>query len=155
VLKKRYTPDIAELGATCEANYLRLSKLRPAELDSVDTLHYELFAEGHYLGVIKLSLTERSRYTDTILLEQTHAAGRWLNDPHMLVRIYHDASMAEVISAQGHLRIDGFNDYPNDNMHLPDEKSQLNKFLAEWLSICLRYGHRKNSLDDQANVWCS
>lgn len=155
MLKKRYTPDIAELGATCEANYLRLGKLRPAELDACDTLHYELFAEGHYLGLITLSLKERSRYTDTILLEQTHAAGRWLNNPHMLVRVYHDASMAEVVSAQGHLHIDGFNEYPNGNMHLPDEKSQLNRFLAEWLAICLRFGHRKNSLDDQLNAWCS
>lgn len=152
-MKKRYTPDIAALGATCEANYLRLSKLRPVKLGESDVLQYELFSSGQSLGLITLSLTERSRYTDTLRLEQVHGVGRWLDASHMIVRLYHDALTAEVISAQGHLHIDGFNEYPNTNMHLPDEKTQLNRFLAEWLGICLRYGHRKDSLDDQLKAW--
>ena len=31
--------------------------------------------------------------------------------------------------------------YPNAAMHQPDEKSQLNLFLGEWLSHCLACGH--------------
>jgi uncharacterized protein YqiB (DUF1249 family) len=60
----------------------------------------------------------------------------------MTVRMYHDASVAEVISCHGHDRIEPANAYPNRFMHHPDEKSQVNHFLAEWLSFCLKFGCR-------------
>lgn len=93
-----------------------------------------------YVGTVTISLLESSKYTDTLLLEQTSAAGKWLNNPSMTVRMYHDANVAEVISSRGHSRIAGVYNYPNQYMHHPDEKCQLNDFLAEWLGFCLSYG---------------
>ncbi len=135
---RRYVPDIAYLGALCEGNYLRLCKLYRSGQQEI---HIQLYAHQRYLGRIKISLLDQSRYTQTYLLEQVHASGPWLNNPRMTVRLYHDASVAEVISCWRHRRICAVNDYPNRFMHHPDEKVQLNVFLSEWLDYCLRFGH--------------
>lgn len=54
--------------------------------------------------------------------------------------MYHDASTAEVISYQRHREFKAFYEMPNREMRAPDEKQQLNVFLAEWLKICLDEG---------------
>jgi len=61
--------------------------------------------------------------------------------PELEVRVYHDARMAEVVSAGASRHLLGRYPYPNQAMYQPDEKSQLNLFLGEWLSHCLACGH--------------
>lgn len=56
--------------------------------------------------------------------------------PHLEVQVYHDARMAEVVSAEHTRRLRSIYPYPNEAMHQPDEKAQLNLFLGEWLSHC-------------------
>ncbi len=58
----------------------------------------------------------------------------------MRVRIYHDASTAEVISRQGHRNVQARYPIFNPKMYHADEKKQVNLFLGEWLSLCLREG---------------
>ncbi|MCZ6710736.1 MAG: DUF1249 domain-containing protein, partial [Gammaproteobacteria bacterium] len=60
--------------------------------------------------------------------------------PALKVRLYHDARSAEVVEYQreGHFR--AVYDYPNRDMRLPDEKAQVNRFLGEFLSMCLTHG---------------
>ena len=65
----------------------------------------------------------------------------WLPVPRLEVRAYHDARMAEVIGAENARRFRGIYPYPNTAMHQPDEKTQLNLFLGEWLSHCIACGH--------------
>ena len=65
----------------------------------------------------------------------------WLPLPHMEVRVYHDARMAEVVGAENARRFRSIYTYPNAAMHQPDEKTQLNLFLGEWLGHCLACGH--------------
>ena len=60
--------------------------------------------------------------------------------PAMVVRLYHDARMAEVISSQDIKQIKPRYDYPNAAMHHPDEKQQINLFLKEWLQLCHELG---------------
>src|SRR5690606_27954903 len=134
-MKTRYVPNLAKIGAICEANYVRLQKLMPA-LRAGQSAEYELFAQGKHLGTVRLQVVESAKYTQTLYLEQVQAAGRWLNNPEMTVRVYHDARMAEVVSCFQHRQVRGHNEYPNDQMHLPDEKLQLNSFLADWLNYC-------------------
>ncbi len=64
----------------------------------------------------------------------------------MDVRAYHDAHMLEVGAFQSHRRIAARYDYPNDRMHQQDEKSQQNRFLAEWLEHCLQNGRTSRDL---------
>lgn len=56
------------------------------------------------------------------------------------VRLYHDATVAEVIAWQGHRRFQARNEYPNRHMYQRDEKAQLNGFLGELLAACLKEG---------------
>ncbi|ABC32643.1 uncharacterized protein conserved in bacteria [Hahella chejuensis KCTC 2396] len=146
-MKQRYVPDIAQFGAICEANYFRLSKL-VADREAGSEVTYSLHNHTAYLGLIRIKVLESSRYTNLLFLEQVHAIGRWVNNPQLTVRIYHDARMAEVISAVNHARVEAVNDYPNGKMHLPDEKLQLNQFLSEWLNYCLHHGHSTEELRD-------
>lgn len=142
-----YVPDLQRLGALCEANYLRLQRLCAIAGD--DDAEFELHNGFHYLGRVRISRLQSARYTDTYLLEQVHAQGPWLNNPQMTVRAYHDARVTEVISCYRYRRIEPVNDYPNRFMHHPDEKVQVNAFLAEWLGFCLQFGH----VADTALTW--
>ncbi len=138
-MKRKYVPDIARLGALFEGNYRRMMKLANLMGDQNEA-EFVLHIGERYVGKVMMRLLESCKYTDTLLLEQTSSAGKWLNNPSMTVRMYHDAVVAEVISCHGHHRVVGVNDYPNKFMHHPDEKSQLNTFLSEWLSFCLLHG---------------
>lgn len=138
-LARKYVPDLVSMGAHFEANYRRLQKLMHL-MQEQPCVQIRLNVGERFVGTVTLTQLESSRYTDTLLLEQTAAVGKWLNDPEMTVRMYHDASVAEVINCRGHARFAGNNDYPNRYMHHPDEKSQLNVFLSEWLNFCLTHG---------------
>lgn len=137
--RRKYVPDIVHLGALFESNYRRIMKLLHL-VGEDDELNILLYNGEHYIGTVNAKNIDSSKYTDTILLQQTSAAGQWLNNPVLTVRMYHDAAVAEVISSRGHRPLEGRNDYPNKFMHHPDEKVQLNRFLAEWLGFCLKFG---------------
>lgn len=139
--KKAYVPDLRRFGALCEANYGRIRRLRLLAEGRTDVAEFELQDGDAYFGRVRIEQLQQSRFTETLLLEQVHNAGRWLNNPHLTVRVYHDAGLAEVISCYRNRRIEAINDYPNRFMHHPDEKTQVNAFLADWLSFCLRFGH--------------
>lgn len=139
--KRRYVPDLRRLGALCEGNYHRLERLRKLESEQPELAEFELHQGEVYFGRVRIQVLQTARFTETLLLEQVHNAGRWLNNPQLTVRVYHDAAMAEVISCYRDHRIAAVNDYPNRYMHHPDEKIQVNAFLADWLDFCLRFGH--------------
>lgn len=56
------------------------------------------------------------------------------------VRLYHDAQLAEVVSSKGCRQFKARHEYPNQEMHQNDEKSQLNQFLGELIAFCLVKG---------------
>jgi uncharacterized protein len=60
--------------------------------------------------------------------------------PRLKVRLYHDAKAAEVIEFQHARRFAAVYPYPNPEMRQPDEKAQVNRFLGEYLSMCLACG---------------
>lgn len=138
-MKRKYVPDLIKLGALHEGNYRRMLKLLNL-MQGLEAAEFTLHAAERFIGKVTIRLLEECKYTDTLLLEQTSAAGKWVNNPKMTVRLYHDAVVAEVMSCSGHQQVQGVNQYPNKFMHHPDEKSQLNSFLAEWLEFCLSHG---------------
>ena len=143
-MRKRYVPDLEQIGALYETNYSRLVKLIQIMGDK-SCMNFNLHNGTAFIGAVKIELLESGRYTDTFLLEQTASVGKWVNNPKMLVRLYHDAVVAEVIGKHGRQAAEGVNKYPNQKMHLPDEKNQLNLFLAEWLNFCITYGYCEES----------
>lgn len=95
-----------------------------------------------------VSINEITRYTSLVTIEQESLLG--LNvlpskltsslRPRMIIRLYHDARMAEVVSTQDIRQVKPRYDYPNSQMHQQDEKQQTNQFLNEWLHLCLEFG---------------
>ena len=140
LLRERYRVDLVELQAVCEANYARLMRLLPAMRDEPSARRVALSQGEHLLGVLALEVLETCPYTSTLQVRQEHSLP-WLPVPQLEVRVYHDARMAEVVSAKSARRFRSIYPYPNAAMHQPDEKAQLNLFLGEWLSHCLACGH--------------
>ena len=66
--------------------------------------------------------------------------------PELTVRLYHDARTAEVTAYQGQDRFRGLYAYPNDQGRQPDEKAQLNRFLGEYLALCLAEGRESRAV---------
>lgn len=138
--RERYRVDLLELQSACEANYVRLMRLLPDMRNQPDTRRIAMSQGDRLLGVLVLNVTETCPYTTTVQISQQDCLP-WLPVPQMDVRVYHDARMAEVISAEHARRFRGIYNYPNAQMHQPDEKNQLNLFLGEWLGHCLACGH--------------
>jgi hypothetical protein len=140
LLRERYRVDLVELQAACEANYARLMRLLPHMREHTQSRRVALSQGEHLLGVLALEVLESCPYTTTLCVRQEHSLP-WLPVPQLQVRVYHDARMAEVVSAENARRLHIRYPYPTAAMHQPDEKSQLNLFLGEWLSHCLACGH--------------
>lgn len=140
LLRERYRVDLIDLQATCEANYARLMRLLP-DMRVMPAARRVGVSQGErLLGVLALEVLEACPYTTTLQVRQEHGLP-WLPAPQLEVRVYHDARMAEVVCAEKARRFRSRYAYPNAAMHQPDEKSQLNLFLGEWLSHCLACGH--------------
>jgi len=132
--KKAFKLDLAELHAVCEANYARLMRLFP-EYERSNSREF-LVADAR----VRLEVVERCRYTTIFHLHQQQSEERWLGRLRVEVRAYHDAGMLEVGMFQSHRRIAARYQYPNEGMYQQDEKSQQNRFLADWLEHCLQNG---------------
>ncbi|QFI56736.1 DUF1249 domain-containing protein [Aeromonas simiae] len=121
---------------TCEVNYMTLMRLLPRDLNPGSERSYQV---GESLQ-FQLRVLEESRFTSTVALTQHNPElPVWLQS-RIEIRLYHDVRMAEVCAAQQISRLQPRYDYPNDGMHQPDEKAQVNLFLADWLNFCLRHG---------------
>ncbi len=89
---------------------------------------------------VEIEIIEAFKYTTTLEIRQKPVSEKWLTNPAMLVRAYHDANTAEVISYQGHRKLQPRYEQPNAKMYHPDEKMQMNIFLGEWLTHSLKVG---------------
>lgn len=150
-LNRRYVPDLKKMAAACEGNYIRLNKLMPDFELGYETSFFIRGDVSHdkpeHQAQIQLKVIESFPYTSTIEVVQKGICPEWIQPPCMIVRIYHDARSAEVTSYQNQKRIQGKYQYPNPQMRMPDEKAQLNQFLAEWLTHCIKFGHAEVALD--------
>jgi len=140
MLRERYRVDLAGLQSACEVNYVRLMQLLPSMRLGQVSRRIALSLGEHQLGVLKLEVVEVSPYTTMLQLQQEQHLP-WLPPTRFEVRVYHDARMAEVVVADNARRFRSLYQYPNEAMHQPDEKTQLNLFLGEWLTHCLACGH--------------
>ena len=89
---------------------------------------------------VEIKILEAFKYTTTLEIVQKPELTQWITNPSMLVRVYHDASTAEVVSYQGHRKLKPRYARTNPGMYHADEKMQVNQFLGEWLTHCLRSG---------------
>jgi len=133
---RKYVPKLANMHQVCEVNYGRLLRLLP-DCDTED-LQYQFQVNAGLSYTIKI--IECSRYTSTLEMSQKSLIGQVKYEflrPVVQVRLYHDARMAEVISAQNIGSLKPSYQYPNTKMYQKNEKEMVNSFLAEWLQFCL------------------
>ena len=138
---RKYVPKLANMHQVCEINYGRLLRLLP-DCDTED-LQYQFKVNASLLYTIKI--IECSRYTSTLEMSQKNQMGYEFLRPVVQVRLYHDAKMAEVISAQNIGSLKPSYQYPNTKMYQKNEKEMVNLFLAEWLQFCLKYSAQLHS----------
>lgn len=151
-MRKKYRFDIKTMSADCEANYARLSRLMSCAGGNV--LFDGSEANGILLNVdlagleptqVELQVSDRSRYTTTVDVRVYVSCFGDSGCTNMSVRLYHDVNMAEVIACNKKRSKLASYQYPNDSMFQPDEKAQQNRFLAEWLGLCLSHGLCSNA----------
>ena len=133
---RKYKFDLNAHISRCEANYYRLKRLL-SEQSSLNLRSRSIVLDGHQF---ELHFSVRSEGTFTTDVELTQRNPDGVPQLHMIVRVYQDLQTAEVISYQGHSRFRVVYPYPNPDMHLPNEKELVNKFLTELLSQSLRDG---------------
>ncbi|WP_261882551.1 DUF1249 family protein [Vibrio pelagius] len=133
-VKKPYHVDLAELMRVYETNYAKLNALLPAEHQVGDVRCYQAVNM-----VYQLTVNEVTKYTTLIDICQSDEMPVFPL-PKMSVRLYHDARVAEVCTSGDFSRVKAKYDYPNTKLLQKDEKFQLNKFLGEWLTFCLKNG---------------
>jgi uncharacterized protein YqiB (DUF1249 family) len=138
---RKYVPKLANMHQVCEINYGRLLKLLP-DCDTED-LQYQFKVNASLLYTIKI--IQCSRYTSTLEMSQKSQMGYEFLRPVVQVRLYHDAKMAEVISAQNIGSLKPSYQYPNTKMYQKNEKEMVNVFLAEWLQFCLTQSNQMHS----------
>ena len=143
VRRKRYSIDLGAHIAECEANYARLMRLLP-DLSDTDRRTFRLRL-GESEPRVRFEVAERCRYTTMVqIVQDAHPpAGHdvpGLAETRLAIRIYHDAKAAEVVEYQNQRGFRAVYAYPNARMRHPDEKAQVNRFLGEFLGVCLEHG---------------
>jgi len=138
----RYRPNLSVLMQLCATNYALLMQLllNSSQKNTEVGKQYSFFISEQLQ--YSLTVKEVTRYTTLLNFKQFIADTNYgeILAPTMMIRLYHDARMAEINASQ-HIRyIKPRYNYPNDKMHYPDEKQQINQFLKEWLQHCLQQG---------------
>ncbi|MBV1913939.1 MAG: DUF1249 domain-containing protein [Pseudomonadales bacterium] len=155
-VRPKHKVDLRRQQAAASGNYLRILKLIPKirENDQYHfVLHLPAVAEtggGPGTGtaaLVETDVLERGPYTTLLRFQQIAQPEPellehdWSTLPvQMTVRVYHDAEMAEVVDFMNVRHFESSYEYPNRQMLLPDEKQQVNYFLADWLDRCLQFG---------------
>lgn len=125
--------DLAGMMSHCEANYLLLCQILPTDR----------WKEHHLTTTLGQSVTfyfiEQAVYTMTIRMRVSAIKNIPLQpEAEWVIRLYHDASIAEVIADDKGRQYSSRYPYPNKSMHHPDEKFRLNEHLGEWLMRCFK-----------------
>ena len=141
---RRYHHDLAGHMAECDTNFLRLMQLFPTLRE--EDFKCVMLLPGASGTRVELNVLERGPYTTWLQLAQVPRQD-WGSSPNMRIQLYHDAKGAEVVAYQHQSRFHGAYEYPNKRMRARDEKEQLNRFLGEYLSLCLAVGMSPDPLN--------
>ncbi|MFM2480385.1 DUF1249 domain-containing protein [Celerinatantimonas sp. YJH-8] len=137
---KKYRVDLNKLMQVYAANYLMFCRMFPTDMEVGEriTMRPNRHTEPHAMAALELSCKEQTRYTSLFSIRQHFRHNLpGISEPHMEVRLYHDAALAEVCSSQQISRLKPRYDYPNHHMYQQNEKQQVNLFLYDWLHFCL------------------
>jgi hypothetical protein len=125
-----YQVDVSRFLALCSRNYFNILRWLPAVCDQGQIWQ----VEGDF-GCLEVKLLENTQYTQLIEISRPVEISQLIDTPKVVVRVYHDAKLAEVLTSRQIYRLRAVYDYPNIRMYHRDEKYQVNAFLEELLKI--------------------
>lgn len=128
--RQKYLPNVNDFLALCARNYVLILDWLP----NSDEWGSKWKVEGCF-GELEVCLLENTPYTQLIEISRPTVASKLLAPPNVVVRVYHDAQLAEVLTMQQISNLSPVYDYPNVRMYQRDEKYQVNAFLEELLKI--------------------
>jgi len=126
----------------CEVNYDLMVRLLPwlniSKNEQLIHSHQKRIefrpVSGHK---IDFRLIEKARYTTTLMLRVHSPSQTAEADINLMVRLYHDAQLMEVMDKAGPKALTPKNTGATLRTLQVDEKRQLNRFLGESLRYCL------------------
>lgn len=126
------------LMALYESNYVRLGWLIP----DVRGLSGSVTSHVPNDFPLNLAVTDQAPYTTTLRLTYFfREEGQVVADPDLLVRVYHDARMAEVMTCAEHHRHDVLRGIDLICRREPGKRWMRNMMLNKWLEYCESRGH--------------
>lgn len=129
-----------------EHNFMRLKKLLP-DLGCVEQSGISSVAGCLDLHV---SVLEQSKFTSLITLSYCfNREAAKVMEPNLVIRVYHDVAMAEVLSGELHHGQLKLKNLPETAI---SERWQLNRFLYKWLGFCLHIGHTFDSKSSSSGL---
>ncbi|MBV1907857.1 MAG: DUF1249 domain-containing protein [Kangiellaceae bacterium] len=137
-----YKPCLEEFITQCEINYHLILELMPflnvkrnedLSLPSDKALQFRPIAGSK----IDFKLVDKARYTTTLQLRLKSCKNSASIKIDLLVRLYHDAELLEVMDKKGPKALKPVIKGPQLKNEQTDEKRQLNRFLGESLKFCL------------------
>lgn len=138
-MKQNYVANLPELHSLAERNYAALARIFGPNNLKASTLERSI-AIGEQLA-FTMQPKAQARYTTDLLITQIAPQVADYLQARFMVRLYHDARMAEIVDCQGQERLTALQPAKTDDVrHRKDEKLQLNLHLAAWLRLCFARG---------------
>ncbi|MEM7762730.1 MAG: DUF1249 domain-containing protein [Pseudomonadota bacterium] len=138
-----------------ESNYLRLRQLVPDLASIVGThcsdapadipLHLQILERTRYTCTLTLTywFAEDGRHPPaTAITDDALAREDWFADPDLLVRVYFDGKLAEVMRFRDDHRHRVLRSIAATHREELDQRWKRNVMLNKWLDFCLDSGHR-------------
>ena len=134
-MKRKYkVADTVTPSQLYETNYYKVLLLFPQLENNELVENISLKCRDKSL---QIKLKEQHKYTSVIKLYKLLPINKNMKMVDMLLRLYHDAKLIEVIAFQGSKKLKKYENYPNKDMYLKDEKKQLNLHLESILNMSL------------------
>ena len=131
--------NFAGLMELYECNYIRLRNLVP----NPEVMQDHVVSRIDGVLDLHLRVVERCKFTTTLKLTYYfHDQQGPFAAPDMLVRMYHDAQVGEVVSCGRRRGVRHAIYNRMYNRYSLSEKWHMNRFLQKWLGYCLLQGHR-------------
>jgi len=139
-----YQPDLDEFLSQCEVNYWLFQRLSgtfqgPCGENPDLTVNMQKWC----IQVEKLQLlfevVDIARYTLTLKLIIAIPRVEHSGDIELIVRLYHDAKMLEVMEGHGPAALKAIQKKDSAKGKPVDEKRQINRFVGESFRACLGY----------------
>ncbi|WP_442800647.1 DUF1249 domain-containing protein [Shewanella sp. AS1] len=126
----QYRVNVSQFLALCSRNYVNILRWLPLGCEQGQSWQIK----GDF-GCLDVILLENTQYTQLIEISRAVNRSQFVDTPKVVVRVYHDAKLAEVLTSRQIYRLKAVYDYPNIRMYHRDEKYQVNAFLEELLKI--------------------